>query len=150
MKTIQINYSAYCQQNEIQSKTPTLLKDLYKAGLKDDSLFHFLYEPECVIIRIGSEQVILKVEKYLQDNEIRFEAYGYPDEGKYREEIGGIEHRNLDILLPIYHANSIAIITLNDADYSALLKRMIHCIINPKYIIDQAESTILKQLAQCQ
>lgn len=151
MKTIHIqNYVEILPGNLIYTKDVTklmvLVRQLYEYTLKDDPDFHFFFEPE-IIIRIGSEECLKSVRKFLSDKGISFREYDYPfpSDGGFGEARDGIVARNLDIFLKIFHANSVAAITMDGRDHFDYLERLIHTAFNPKfYSLDQEGMTLLR------
>lgn len=153
MKTIHIrNYVNILPGNAVTLadivKMKNLMGELYTFTLRDDSLFHFFYEPE-IIIRIDSETCFDKVKNFLNQRNIEFEVYDYPFPpfGKFGEEKEGIVARNLNLFLPVFHASSIAAITMTDEDHFRYLERLIHTAFNPKFLPHDAEGKALVQLA---
>jgi hypothetical protein len=71
VKTLHI-LEASIKTNFFAGKTPqqqlNLMRDLYQHCLKEDTLFHFFYEPD-IIICITSEQVLLKAKEFLEKKE---------------------------------------------------------------------------------
>ena len=153
IKTVHIkNYVPLLANNAIYtndvSKLKSLIKELYDHALKDDPGFHFFFEPE-IIIRITTQDSLTKVKKYLQDKSINFEEYDYPfpPEGKFGEERGGIVANNLDLFLAIFHANSVAAITMSEEDHFKYLERLVHTAFNPKFYPHEQEGKWLANLA---
>jgi len=99
-----------------------LLKDLYECSLKDDPKFHFFYEPE-IIIRFSSQDSLDKAVKLLEERNIQYVIYEYPSPEKspmhptYGEEPSGIVLKYFELFLTIFHAHSIAAITMDDSDH---------------------------------
>jgi len=125
-----------------------LVKEIYDHALKNDHLFHFFFEPE-LIIRITVDGCLAKTKSFLQKGNITFEEYNYPfdPEGKFGEERGGVVANNLDFFLPVFHAHSVAALTMNEEDYFKYLERVIHTGFNPKLYSYEQEGKILAQLA---
>jgi|SRR3989344_2397667 len=124
MKTIQIN-------NYAESNKADLIKALYDKILRNDSKFHFLYEPQ-LIIRVDSAECLGQIKMHLKDNKIDFEEYDYPNapDDKFGETKGGIVEQNPDLFIPILHFGSLAALKLPEKDYKDYLDRAIHSLIN--------------------
>jgi hypothetical protein len=125
-----------------------LTKELYNRTLKDDPKFHFFFEPE-IIFRITTEDCLTKAKSFLQGKNIEFEEYDYPfpPEGKFGEESGGIVANNLELFLSIFHANSVAALTMNEKDHCKYLERLVHTAFNPKGYSHEQEGKCLVKLA---
>ena len=129
-------------------KLKQLVKELYDYSLKVDPKFHFFFEPE-IIIRITSDDCLDMVKGFLSSKNINFEEYDYPfpPEGKFGEERDGIVARNLELFLTIFHANSVAAITMNEEDHFKYLERLIHTACNPKFYSHEQEGRLIANLA---
>lgn len=154
IKTIHIkNYVLIVNGNAVNTsdvpKLKALVKELYEHTLKDDSKFHFFFEPE-IIFRITTEDCLTKAKNFLQNRTIEFEEYDYPfaPEGKFGEERGGIVANNLDIFLPILHVHSVAAITMSEDEHFKYLERVIHTAFNPKFYSHEEEGSKLAKLAE--
>jgi len=154
MKTIHIkNYLPIVNGNMINlsdiPKLKELIKELYAHCLKDDKKFHYFFEPE-IIIRIDSEEVLNKVKDFLNNKDIQFDEYDYPfaPAGKFGEDPNSIVAKNLELFLTIFHANSIAAITMTEEEHFQYVERLIHTAFNPKLISHQREGSILMNLAK--
>jgi hypothetical protein len=129
---------------------PKLIRELYDCALKDDPLFHFFYEPE-LIIRIGSEHCLQRVRLFLNERNVAFEEYDYPSPKTVKgfgEEKGGVVAEHLDLFLPVFHAHSVAAITMDDPTHTQYLERVIHTAFNPKRRSREHEGTTLLTLAK--
>lgn len=154
MKTIHIkNYVELLPGNLIRTKDvamlKSLVKELYEHALKDDPSFHFFFEPE-IIVRISSEECLKKVKTFLEDRRIEFEEYDYPfpPPGKFGEGRDGIVARNLDLFLTVFHAHSVAAITMDEDDHFQYLERVIHTAFNPRFYGHELEGRKLLGLAE--
>lgn len=154
MRTIHIkNYVPLLEGNAVYTsdipKLKNLIKELYDYTLKDDSIFHFFFEPE-IIIRIESEQSLEKVKSFLQERSISFEEYEYPfpPEGKFGEGKDSVVAKHLDLFLPLFHASSVAAITLDEAEHAHYLERLVHTAFNPKFYPHEHEGQYLLKLAE--
>ncbi len=132
-------------------KLYALAKELYDHTLKDDPNFHFFFEP-ALIIRITSKDCLTKAKSFLQARSIEFEEYDYPHpnppEGRFGEERGGIVAKNLELFLSIFHANSVAALTMSEEEYpKEYLERLVHTAFNPRGYSREQEGCWLLQLA---
>ena len=129
IKTIQINNNV--------PKLYALAKELYDHTLKDDPEFHFCFEP-ALIIRIKSKDCLTKAKSLLQSRSIEFEEYDYPNpyppEGIFGDRYGedGIVANNPELFLPVFHANSVAALTMSEKDHCKHLERLFHTVFIPK------------------
>ncbi|KKQ85187.1 MAG: hypothetical protein UT08_C0009G0021 [Candidatus Woesebacteria bacterium GW2011_GWB1_38_8] len=153
IKTIHIkNYFQPLPDNKIYNhdidRMRALIKELYGLILKDDPKFHFFFEPE-LIIRITTTECLAKVKQFLQSRSIEFEEYEYPfpPEGKFGEGRDSIVARNLELFLTIFHANSVAAITMNEEEHFQYIERLVHTAFNPKFSSHEQEGTWLANLA---
>lgn len=152
MKTIHIKNIQLLEGNRIYtndvSKLKNLIKELFEFTLKDDPKFHFFFEPE-LIIRIDSESCLEKVNSYLNGKNIPFEEYDYPfpEPPGFGEERNGVVANNLDLFLSVFHANSVAAITLDEDSHKKYLERLIHTACNPKFYSHEVEGKIILELA---
>lgn len=153
MKTIHVQNVEVLGNHEIgpddAEGLKKLINELYKYTLINDPEFHFFYEPE-LIIRISSESCLTKVKAFLNQRNIPFEEYDYPfpgAKGKFGEEEGGIVATNLDLFLPVFHAHSVAAITMDDDAHKEYLERVLHTAFNPRFLSRKYEGKILKELA---
>lgn len=144
--------------NDLDTKK-NLMKELYDSILKHDNKFHYFFEPD-LIIRIDSSECLDKVKKHLTLKKIKFVEYDYPipknshlevNESKkiycYGEQDNKIVQENLDLFLTIFHAHSIAAITLNNDDHFEYMERTIHTCFNPRGYSRQDECDNLVRLA---
>jgi len=129
-------------------KLKALAKELYDHTLKDDPKFHFFFEPE-IIFRITTEDCLTKAKSFLQDKNIEFEEYDYPcaPKGKFGEESDGIVANNLELFLSIFHANSVAALTMSEEEHFKYLERLIHTAFNPRCYSRKQEGEWLERLA---
>lgn len=129
-------------------KLKTLVKELYEHCLRNDPEFHFFFEPE-IIIRISKKEYLDQAKSFLQDKNIKFDEYDYPfpPEGKFGEGKESIVANNLNLFIPLFHANSVAAITMDDKKHFEYLERLIHTAFNPRFYSPQQEGEILSQLA---
>jgi len=115
-----------------KTKSRTLIKKLYREILKDDSLFHFFYEPE-LVIRV-SENHLLALKKYLKDKNINFIEYDYPKEkgkkGNLCFECEDLVLNNLDLFLQLYHCHSLAVLSFKKEELNDYFGRVIHTLFN--------------------
>lgn len=152
IKTIHIKNVQLLPNNEIYTtdvpKLKSLIKEIYDYVLKDDSMFHFFFEPE-IIIRITEKDSLVKVKSFLKERNIDFEEYDYPfpPEGKFGEEKNGIVVNNLKLFLTIFHVNSVAALTMNEEDHFKYLERLVHTAFNPKFYPHKQEGEWLSDLA---
>lgn len=153
MKTIHIkNFTPLLEANYINTddipKLKELVKELYEYCLKDDPKFHFFFEPE-IIIRIHSQGCLSRLKSYLSSKNIEFEEYNYPfpPPGKFGEEPDGIVARNLELFLAVFHANSVAALTLSEEDHFKYIERLVHTAFNPRFFPHDKEGTWLLNLA---
>lgn len=153
MKTIHIQNVEVLENYDISSSDADglkkLINELYEYTLKNDTAFHFFYEPE-LIIRISSESCLTKVKAFLSQRNIPFEEYDYPfpgAKGKFGEEEGGIVATNLDLFLPVFHAHSVAAITMDDDAHKEYLERVLHTAFNSRFLSREYEGKILMELA---
>jgi hypothetical protein len=159
MKTIHIlEYQTTDKNNTIgindegMKKQKELIKELFSRFLKDDSIFHFLYEPE-LIIRIESLKCLNEIKEYLDDNNISYIEYDYPfppnpQNRQFGEDPKGIIAKNFSLFLPIFHSNAIVALEMNGEDHFNYLERVIHTACNSKAYNHIAEGLILKSLAE--
>ena len=135
-------------KNDDIPKSKALAKELFDHTLKHDPKFHFFFEP-ALIIRITTEDSLAKVKIFLQDRNIEFEEYDYPDapEGKFGEERGGIVVKNMELFLQVFHANSVAALTMREEDHFHYLERLVHTAFNPRGLTRAQEGFWLLQLA---
>lgn len=155
MKTIHIkNYVPLLEGNTVLNsdilKLKSLIKELYEYTLKDDPKFHFFFEEVDIVIRIDAEECLSKVKTYLRDKRIDFEEYDYPfpPEGKYGEGRDSIVANNFELLMTVFHANSVAAIILDEDKHFQYLERLIHTALNPKYYSHDQEGEQLLKLAK--
>ena len=171
MKTIHIyqlgedsalkNFLALFTKSNIDSEIElkkNLIKDLYENVLKKDNNFHYFYEPD-LIIRISSTECVDQVKNILINKKIKYIEYDYPlpkntyiNIGNkllycYGEQDNKIVLNNLDLFTTIFHAHSIAAITLNKEDHFEYMERTIHTRFNPKGYTRQEECDVLVELA---
>ena len=153
IKTIHIkNFFQLTPDNKIYNhdidRMKSLIKELYDSTLKDDPKFHFFFEPE-IIFRITTEECLSKVKEFLQNKNIEFEEYEYPfpPEGKFGEGKDSIVAKNLELFLTIFHANSVAAITMNEEGHFQYIERLVHTAFNPKFYSHEIEGTWLANLA---
>ncbi|MFC2042360.1 hypothetical protein ACFLTV_02555, partial [Chloroflexota bacterium] len=101
------------------------------------------------VIRLTTEDCLAKVKSFLQQRNIQFCKYDYPDvpEGKCGEERGGIVANNLGLFLPVFYANSVAALTMSEKDYCKYLERLLHTAFNPKDYSHEQEGKCLANLA---
>lgn len=153
MKTVHVkNFVNLIQNNVILTsdvpKLKNLIKETYENCLKDDPKFHFFYEPE-IIIRIDSQECLDKTKSYLASKNIQFEEYDYPfpPAGKFGEDPSGIVAKNLELFLTIFHANSVAALTMSEQDHFQYLERLVHTAFNTKFYPHEQEGGWLANLA---
>lgn len=152
IKTIHLKNVELLPGNAIyESEVPklkSLMKELYDLFLKDDTKFHFFFEPE-LIIRITNSECLEKVKKFLQEKEIKFEEYDYPfpPDGNFGEAKEGNVAKNLELFLTIFHANSVAALTMSEEDHFKYLERLVHTAFNPKFFTPSQEGAWLTNLA---
>lgn len=129
-------------------KLKALIQDLYTHVLKDDPKFHFFFEPE-IIIRTMEGDTLERVKNFLTERNIQFEEYDYPfaPKGKFGELRDGIVANNLQLFLTIFHANSVAALTMTDEEHFRFVERLIHTAFNPKFFSLSQEGTYLANLA---
>lgn len=154
MQTIHIkNFVPLLEGNAVYTsdipKLKNLIRELYDHALKEDPVFHFFFEPE-IIIRIESKDCLEKVKSFLREKSIFFEEYDYPfpPEGKFGEGKESIVARYLDLFLPLFHANSVAAITLSEDEHAHYLERLVHTAFNPKFYPHEQEGNYLLKLAE--
>lgn len=147
-----------------------LLFRLYEISLKDDPKFHFFYEPE-IIIRFSSVECLEKAKTYLNERKIHFDVYSYPipekienqlveekkeddSESKRERKVHRFgEHnspivlKHLDLFVTIFHAHSVAAITMDDSDHFEYMERTIHTMFNPRAYTRNEEGKHLAELA---
>lgn len=151
--TIQTLHLTHVNADDAAVELKELISFLYGEYLKDDPLFHFFYEPD-IIIRISVEKILAQVKSYLDSKEISFKVYDYPTPNPnisfpcYGETPGGIVIRNLNLFLPLFHAHSVAALSLNDDDHFSYMERIIHTMWNPRGYSRAEEGRHLATLAE--
>ena len=144
IKTIHINDNV--------TNLKALAKELYDYTLKDDPNFHFFFEP-ALIIRITSKDCLTKAKSLLQAKRIEFEEYDYPHpsppKGIFGDRYGedGIVADNPELFLLVFHANSVAALTMSEEDHFNYLERLVHTAFNPRDLPRAQEGCWLLQLA---
>ena len=143
-------------RNDDIPKLKALAKELYDYTLKDDPKFHFFFEPP-LIFRITTEGCLKKAKSFLHARNIEFDEYDYPHphpcppEGRFGkrfgEERGGIVANNLELFLQVFHANSVAALTMSEEEHFTYLERLVHTAFNPKYYSREQEGKWLTKLA---
>ena len=139
-------------RNDAIPKSKALAKDLFDHTLKDDPEFHFFFEPS-LIFRITTEDCLMKAREFLRARNVEFEEYDYPypcpTEGRFGKRFGegGIVADNLELFLPVFHANSVAALTMSEQEYPEYLERLVHTAFNPKGYSREQEGCLLLQLA---
>lgn len=152
MKTIQIDVFCVFQKDRIvgwdRKSSYDLMIALYNEILKDDPLFHFLLEPQ-LVIRISKEECLTQVKSYLEIRNIDYSEYPYPNapEGKFGVGSDSIDERHKELMLPIYHINSIAALTLDEKDHLLYLERMTHTAFSSMYGERSIEANLMTLLA---
>jgi hypothetical protein len=144
MKTIHL-------ENQDVTKGKVLVKELYDYTLKDDPEFHFFFEP-ALIIRITTEDCLTRAKSYLQARNIIFKEYDYPfpplgPPENFGEERYGIVVNYYNLFLAVFHANSVAALTMSEEEHFKYLERIIHTAFNPKSYSREKEGVSLLQLA---
>ena len=141
MKTIAIKYTY-----EGEDFRP-LVKALYDHTLKDDPLFHFFFERTGLVIRVSSEQCRNEIVAFLRRRNIVFEEYPYPRSFNSESQNGESKERavetNLDLLLPVFHADAVAAVTLSQTDHHDYLENVTHAAFNPRFGFDKREGVEL-------
>jgi len=132
----------------IKSNEPGLIVEIYNLFLKDDPDFHFFYEPE-IIIRVSVKEIKNRIINFLDKNIISYEEYEYPfpPKGKYGEIEGDVVANNLNLLIPVFHSNSIAALTFTDDDFIKYLERITHTASNSRGLNHIKEGILLTNLA---
>jgi len=136
-------------RNDDILKLKALAKELFDHTLKDDPKFHFFFEPD-LIFRITTEDCLAKVKSLLETNNIEFKEYDYPfptKKGEFGEECDGIVANNLELFLQVFHANSVAALTMSEEEHFKYLERLVHTAFNPKYYSHEQEGKWLLKLA---
>jgi hypothetical protein len=130
----------------------SLMSDLYKRFLINDDHFHFFYEPD-IIIRISDEGILKQISDYLASRLINFLVYDYPAPQTnqhhecYGEDENGVVIRNLSLFIPIFHANSVAALSMSQEDHFLYMERVIHTMWNPAAYTRAEEGAYLGRLA---
>lgn len=141
MKTIAIPYT--CKGMDYRP----LVKALYDHTLKDDPLFHFFFERTGLLIRISTEKSWNETVAFLKKREIAFEEYpySYPSyaEAQNGDHIEDALEKNLDLLLPVYHADAVAAITLSQTDHHDFREKVTHAAFNPRFCFYRNEGVEL-------
>lgn len=74
-------------------------------------------------------------------------TWDYAPEGKFGEGRDSIVARNLELFLTIFHANSVAALTMNKEEHFQYIERLVHTAFNPKFSSHEQEGTWLANLA---
>jgi hypothetical protein len=113
-----------------------LIKELYGKFLREDPLFHFLFEPD-LIIRISNNKVLNEIKGFLEQADIDFDIYDYPlpvpnaAKRRFGENEGGpIIEKLYDVYLPLFHLNAIAALTMNEDEQGVYIERANHTFYN--------------------
>jgi len=145
MKTVHIrnieHVGGWTDDAGIQWNEITMGK-LYWKVLRKDPLFHYFPEPD-LVIRISRRICLWMVTRLLRKWQVEYEVYDYPypdDPSKvdtyswtgefgqrFGEVPGTIVCKHPDFFLPLFHAHSVAAITLDEYDHWRYMERVIHC-----------------------
>lgn len=122
------------------SNNKRLIKKLYNEILINDGKFHFLFQPE-MIIRISDPQCLDKVKSVLENDGIKYIEYDYPAPKKatviidkkllkcYGEKDKDVP-KKLNILIDLFHVNSVAAIVFEQVEQADYMEKNIHSFYN--------------------
>lgn len=127
-------------------KGQKVIRDLFDSTLRDDTTFHFLFEPD-LVIRAKEEESIKEIRKYCKAHKIKIEEYYYPTEGKYREAKTSVMRSYQVRLLPLLNLFSKLSIEMEDQDRFSLYERITHLLFNMSGWEHNEEAIILQRLA---
>lgn len=129
------------------TKKKKLMMVIYKKFLVNDNLFHHFYYGNDysseIVIRVGDDKIGEAIKEYLNSEGRTFEEYAYPyvKEGtkwkrtkgkRYCFECKKFIRDNLDLFLPIYHANSVFALSKSDKVWREYLRKITHTIYNSR------------------
>lgn len=102
---------------------------LYHLFLKEDSWFHFFYEPE-LVVRVSTVKNLDAIQGYLREKNIECVVYDYPypslsEHRAFGENPEGTVSRYLNMFLKIYHMQAKAALDLSPEAYLVYIHRVV-------------------------
>lgn len=125
-----------------------VFRDLYNEALCEDPLFHFFFEPECVV-RISSEGARGKIERWLEKRKFLFSIDDSLKPAPLSAQVQDIKviDTHLNPFLQIFHEHSVAAIQMDSNEHGFYITKVIDELLRQISSSSQEKVEMLEYLA---